>query len=34
MQRLGPKQKKINISETGLFLCADQVFDFVQERSD
>ena len=28
------QKKKINISETGLFLCADQVFDFVQERSD
>ena len=28
------QKKKINISETGLFLCADQMFDFVQERSD
>ena len=28
------QKKKINISETGLFLCADQVFDFVQEMGD
>ena len=35
MQRLGP-QKKMNktLSDPGLPLCADRVFDFVQEMGD
>ena len=35
MQRLGPqKKRKKTVLDTGLSLCADQVFDFVKEMGD
>ena len=35
MQRLGlPKKEEKTVSDTGLSLCTDQVFDFVQEMGD
>ena len=35
MQRLGLMEKKEKtVSATGLSLCADRVFDFVQEMGD
>ena len=35
MQRLGPQKKKNKtLSDPGLSLCADRVFDFVQETGD
>ena len=35
MQRLGPQKKKNKtLSDPGLSLCADRVFDFEQEMGD
>ena len=35
MLRLGPPpQKNETVSDTGLSLCTDQMFDFVQEMGD
>ena len=35
MLRLGPPLKKNEtVSDTGLSLCTDQIFDFVQEMGD
>ena len=34
MQRLDPKKEHKIVSDTGLSLWADQMFDFVQEMGD
>ena len=34
VQRLGPQKEDKTVLDTGLSLCADQVFDFVQEMGD
>ena len=34
MQRLGPKKEDETVLDSGLSLCTDWVFDFVQEMGD
>ena len=34
MQRLGPQKEDSTVSAIELSLCADRVFDFVQEMGD